>query len=159
MYRLQKSLLIMEEQEKVIPDKIHLIRAKTIAGFLNHAEDIEDDEIKGFSSSFNFTTAYSIESKRIKNTLSIEIKAEKEENTFIELEAGYTVEFTFEIDNLEELSEKQEDGTVKISIHLAATLAGICYSTLRGIVLTRTQGTPLNGMIMPVINPYTLLNN
>ena len=148
----------MEEQEKVIPDKIHLIRAKTIAGFLNHAEDIDDDEIKGFSSSFNFTTAYSIESKRIKNTLSIDINAEKE-NISIELEAGYTVEFTFEIDNLEELSEKQEDGTVKISIHLAATLAGVCYSTLRGIVLTRTQGTPLNGMIMPVINPYTLLNN
>lgn len=148
----------MEEQDKIIPDKIHLIRAKTITGFLNHAGDIDDDEIKGFSSSFNFTTAYSIESKRIKNTLSIDIKAEKE-NISIELEAGYTVEFTFEIDNLEELSEKQEDGTVKISIHLAATLAGVCYSTLRGIVLTRTQRTPLNGMIMPVINPYTLLNN
>jgi hypothetical protein len=149
----------MEEQKKVITDKIHLIRAKTIAGFLNHAEDIEDDEIKGFTSSFNFTTAYSIESKRIKNTLSIEIKAQGEENGSLELEAGYTVEFIFEIENLEELSEKQDDGTIKISIHLAATLAGICYSTLRGIVLTRTQGTPLNGMIMPIIDPYTLLKN
>jgi hypothetical protein len=148
----------MEEQEKVITDKIHLIKVKTVAGFLNHTEDIDDDDIKGFSSSISFTTAYSIESKRIKNTISIEIKAEGLENIPLKLEAGYTVDFIFEIENLDELSQKQEDGTIKISIHLAATLAGICYSTLRGIVLTRTQGTPLNGMIVPIVNPYSLLN-
>ena len=149
----------MDNQEKIIPEKINLIKVKTIAGFLNHAEDVNDDEIKGFSSTFSFGTAYSIDSKRIKNTLEIKIKAEGEGNREINLEAGYTVEFIFEVENLEDLSEKQEDGTVKISIDLAATLAGICYSTLRGIVLTRTQGTPLNGMIMPVVNPYTLLTD
>lgn len=148
----------MKETEEILTENIHLLKVRTIAGFINQSDDIDEDDISGFESNFSFSTAYSIESKRIKNILEVKIQAIGKEKK-IELEAGYTLEFVFKIDNFEDLSKIQDDGTVKISVHLAATLAGICYSTLRGIVLEKTQGTLLNTVILPVINPYSLLAN
>lgn len=40
---------------------------------------------------------------------------------------------------------------------LGTTLMGIVYSTARGIILERTQGTFFNGVILPVINPNKLI--
>lgn len=148
----------MKETEEILTENIHLLKVRTIAGFINQSDDIDEDDISGFESNFSFSTAYSIESKRIKNILEVKIQAIGKEKK-IELEAGYTLEFVFKIDNFEDLSKIQDDGTVKISVHLAATLAGICYSTLRGIVLEKTQGTLLSTVILPVINPYSLLTN
>jgi hypothetical protein len=35
---------------------------------------------------------------------------------------------------------------------------GIAYSTARGIILSRTAGTAVDGIILPVIDPAMLLN-
>ena len=51
--------------------------------------------------------------------------------------------------------ENKEDYT--IDSQLGATIAGISYSTARGIVLERTNGTYFNGVILPVLNPRELL--
>jgi len=40
---------------------------------------------------------------------------------------------------------------------LIHTLLSIAYSTSRGIVLSRTQGTLLNGVILPVIDTRVLM--
>jgi hypothetical protein len=61
------------------------------------------------------------------------------------------------VDNLKELVQIQ--GSIStIDGRLAATVLGIAYSTARGIVVERTQGTFFNGAILPVINPSSLLN-
>jgi hypothetical protein len=140
---------------KIDTNKIHLNKVKIAASYLK--EENISTEVKSFRSSFNFSSGYNLEKKRIKNTLSVEIKAEKLSSPSQTLEAGYTMDFIFEVDNLEELSTINEDSSVAISEHLAATLAGICYSTLRGIVLAKTQGTSLNGILLPVLDPYSLL--
>jgi hypothetical protein len=40
---------------------------------------------------------------------------------------------------------------------LGNALASITYSTSRGILMTRFQGTALSDFILPVINPNNLL--
>ena len=40
-----------------------------------------------------------------------------------------------------------------------ATLAGISYSTLRGIIFEKTSDTPWGGLTLPVINPKLLLES
>jgi hypothetical protein len=40
---------------------------------------------------------------------------------------------------------------------IGATIAGISYSTSRGIVLERTLGTDFGGIILPVIDPAELI--
>lgn len=54
-----------------------------------------------------------------------------------------------------------EDSTskvVKASRDLGMSLIAIAYSTTRGIVLTRTAGTVLNGLILPVVDTAKLLD-
>lgn len=46
---------------------------------------------------------------------------------------------------------------MQVDIGLAASLVGLAYSTARGIILERTSGTILNGIIIPVIDPMKLL--
>jgi hypothetical protein len=42
---------------------------------------------------------------------------------------------------------------------LGNALSAITYSTARGILLTRLQGTAFQDFILPIINPNNLLNN
>ena len=44
-----------------------------------------------------------------------------------------------------------------VSAMIGATLAGIAYSTTRGIILDCTQSTDFKGVLLPVINPQQLL--
>ncbi|GAH33667.1 unnamed protein product [marine sediment metagenome] len=83
------------------------------------------------------------------------------------LNGEYGIEFLFEIDNFEEFIEKNDeekhtDGTndqedSMVSGVLGGTLMGIVYSTARGMILERTQGTYFKGVILPVINPNDLI--
>lgn len=53
-----------------------------------------------------------------------------------------------------------EKGKIKnINSNLAITLISIGYSTLRGIVLTRTCGILETGIILPVVEPTKLMEN
>ncbi|MEQ9300969.1 MAG: hypothetical protein RIF33_20510 [Cyclobacteriaceae bacterium] len=68
----------------------------------------------------------------------------------------YLLEYSYIVENLSEFAE-DEDGQKLVSASLGATIAGISYSTARGIVLDRTQATDFNGVLLPIINPHRLL--
>ena len=62
----------------------------------------------------------------------------------------------FRVDNLDDFIEPQEKGNL-IDGGLGSTLISIIYSTVRGIIFTRTQGTSLGLVIIPVIDPKILM--
>ena len=67
-------------------------------------------------------------------------------------------EFIFKVENMEELVEFNDDEKKAIiSFELGINLVSIAYSTMRGVIHTRTQGTVLEGIIIPVIDPKLLL--
>jgi len=51
---------------------------------------------------------------------------------------------------------KTENGP-ELDFLMGATLAAIALSSVRGIILTRTQGTPFDGFILPIIDPKQLI--
>ncbi|MBL8002605.1 MAG: hypothetical protein JNL05_11650 [Flavobacteriales bacterium] len=76
------------------------------------------------------------------------------------IEIGCTGEFDIQFDLLlTDLSNDLViDGERKSLDHrVAATIVGVCYSTARGMVLEKTSGTYLNGCLLPILNPDTLL--
>lgn len=76
----------------------------------------------------------------------------------IGLQGYYELGFRFLVVNLKELTRKI-NGQDAVEGQLLATLAGIAYSTTRGIVMERTAGTFFNGVILPVIDPKQLTQN
>ena len=69
----------------------------------------------------------------------------------------YDMYFHFAVDNMEE-HVSGNDQERQVNAQLGATIMGIAYSTMRGVVLERTAGTFFQGTILPVLDPRAFLN-
>ena len=71
---------------------------------------------------------------------------------------NYEVDFLFQIDDLKNHYQIIEEKRVFNGVFVA-TLLGICYSTIMGLLFSTWEDTILNGVILPVISVPELLNS
>jgi hypothetical protein len=62
------------------------------------------------------------------------------------------------VENMEELLEADEKNKISYDAALGNAIASIVYSTSRGILMSRFQGTVFADFILPVIDPNQLLD-
>lgn len=111
----------------------------------------------GFEIKLGQNTALNIENKNVRIRLNVQIEAMKAETEPIGLSGDYGLEFQIRVENLEEFVT-EKDGIMIIDRKLGNTLIGIVFSTARGIIFERTSSTFFNGVLLPVIDPNTLLD-
>lgn len=142
------------------PELIHLHTLKVYKTLVDASEDYLDNpaDIENISVQYAQNSAFNFEEKAIRIRLEILMQALNNEDKEMGLNAEYGLEFHFVIENLDEFTEAEE-GTKTINGTLGSTLMGIAYSTARGIVFDRTQGTHFKGVILPVIDPKELIKN
>lgn len=145
---------------KVIPEKIHLAGIRILKSHFEVDFDAVDSptniqKIKtGLKSASHFNLEDSYQSFR----LFVKIQGYDEKEEKVSVRGEYQIDFHFYIDNLKDFITVENDSNrFSVGSELGATIAGISYSTSRGIILDRTQTTDFNGVILPVINPYKLL--
>lgn len=63
----------------------------------------------------------------------------------------------FKIDNFSDVIEAQPELFINKSAEI--TLVSISYSTIRGMLATRTMGTPLSHFILPIVEPAILIES
>jgi hypothetical protein len=150
----------MSNNPIVIPEKIHLQNIRVINGSIDTDPEFNVKEIDGFETYFEVTTGINEEKNAVRLVVTAKFIGMDKSDTALKANAEYKVDFHFMVENLLDFLVKDgEPPATKLHSILGATLAAISYSTLRGIVLTRTQGTILDGIILPVINPSHLLTN
>jgi hypothetical protein len=66
--------------------------------------------------------------------------------------------FIYHVENLNDLAKPDDKNLIELHPGLAKALSSVTYSTSRGILLTRLQGTALQNFVLPIINPNTLLH-
>lgn len=140
---------------KIIPEKILFRNIKITNAQVNATDDGENgwDEI---SLSVSTKTLFN-ESNGCRVVFALDMEKLNDEGESI-IKANFTIDFDFEIENMSDFVRKTDDPkSIDVSSELGVTLMGIIYSTARGIILTRTAGTVLDGIILPVINPAILL--
>jgi hypothetical protein len=71
----------------------------------------------------------------------------------------FTLIFIYRVENLEELAIEDKNKKLNLNPGLANALSSVTYSTSRGILITRLQGTALQNFVLPIINPNNLLRN
>jgi hypothetical protein len=81
----------------------------------------------------------------------------KAESEPIGLSGDYGLEFQIHVENLEQFVT-EKDGRLIIDRKLGGTLIAIVFSTTRGIIFERTSSTLFNGVLLPVIDPNSLLD-
>jgi hypothetical protein len=138
-------------------EKIKIVDFKIIKGQINSPFDFNEENIEGHSFNVNFELGFNLEDKLVKADFSVNVETKSNNKDIEEAAGNFSFVYIFYVDNLEELAIQEEDHTITVNSFLGNALASITYSTSRGILMTRFQGTILRDFILPVIDPNSLL--
>jgi hypothetical protein len=149
----------MSEQIQVVPEKIFIRSIKILGGNITADPSAQIDEFIAYNVEYGISDDFSFEKKIFRFVLSTRINAIDQNDKYVGITGEYSIEYIFYVDNLEHYIVNKDEPTKGVIIHeiLIHTLLSIVYSTSRGIVLGRTQGTSLDSVILPVIDTKTLM--
>jgi hypothetical protein len=148
----------MSDNKIFDPEKLSLIEFKFIKGQVDTPEDFLIEKVAGHQLENSLQLAFNLEEKLVKSDFIIEIKTDSNGENAKEALGSFHILFIFKVENLEELAKPGTNNLIDLHPVLGNALSSITYSTSRGILLTRLQGTALQNFILPVIDPNKLLN-
>lgn len=113
-------------------------------------------DLAGYAFSFNTNSGINLTADLVRFKLGVFVQAKNQQEELLDIQGEFSIDFSFIIKDLQKFMTQNED-QVQLDIGLGSVLAGIAYSTARGIVLQQTQETFMGGVILPVISPKELL--
>ena len=146
----------MQSADAFDAEKLSFLEFKLIKGQIDVPEEFDLEKIEAFEFENNLEFSINVKEKRIKADFTIDIKTISNNENKIEASASFHFRFTYEVTNLEDLNIIK-DNNIMLEYNLGSALSSITYSTARGILLTRLQGTALQKFILPIIKPIKLL--
>ena len=141
------------------PEKLSIIEFKFIKGQVDTPEEFLIDKVDSHQLENTLQLAFNLDEKLVKADFSVEIKTESKGANVKEATGSFYLVFIYRIENLEELAKPGKTNGIELHPDLGNALSSITYSTSRGILLTRLQGTALQNFVLPIINPNKLLHN
>lgn len=149
----------MSDRLKFDPEKISMVEFKLASGLIETPEDFVTEAVKNFDIENTLEISFSLEQKLIKADFTIKLQTKSNETNKTESSGKYHFVYIYKVENIEELTMLRDGDLVDVDANLANAVSAISYSTSRGILLTRMQGTAFQSFILPVINPTRLLRN
>jgi len=140
---------------KVDADKINLLFVKTLKSNIEVGSNFIKKEGQEYQLSLGQDSGLNLDEKKIVFTLKVLIDF-PDKNEGAGARAEFVLQFLFEVENLDDFTSQNEEGTTSVSGELSMTLAGIAYSTARGVILNTTEQSTIKGILLPVINPVNL---
>jgi hypothetical protein len=148
----------MAEKKKIQPEKIIIREFRLVKGLIDSPFDFRISNIRSFDFNVDFNTGFNIEENLIKADFNIEVSTISVD-AVQEAKCTYHFVFLYYVEDLREHAQLTEDGVIDWNPFLANAIASITYSTSRGILLSRFQGTVMKDFILPVNDPNALLVN
>ncbi len=143
---------------KVIPEKIHLQAFRIVDAQMQSPFEFESDKIERFETTSDFDLTFNWEDSMIKADFKVDVKSFSLANTNKdEASALFHFVYIYYVENFKDLAQILDNETLDLKGGLANAIAAITYSTSRGILMTRFQGTALSDFILPVIDPNKLI--
>lgn len=149
----------MQDKNIFDPEKIALIDYKMIKGQVDTPENFDISKVVGHQLDNSLQLGFNLEDKLAKADFTVSIKTNSKDQNESEASGNFHFIFIYRIENLEELAKPEKNKRLDLNPRLANALSSVTYSTSRGILLMRLQGTALQNFILPIINPSNLLNN
>lgn len=108
-----------------------------------------------FDIKFRFLPGINLSQKKIRIIFTCDIGTFTNSKENIDIKGRFEIAYFFEVENLEKLVDVGNE--IEINSDLLTSLGNIAYSTSRGIIHTRCQGTILQKLILPVMSTKKLL--
>lgn len=149
----------MTPTKAVDPEKIHIVSIKTIKGNIDGGTDASPMTVAGHHFDFELLTGIGRAEQMVGLQILADIMCVDASDQPTGIKGSYTHEVIFKVEDFEDHIHNSGEDTENFQVNeaLMLTLAGIAYSTIRGIIFNRTQGTSLGTVILPVIAPKKLM--
>lgn len=149
----------MQDKNIFDPEKIALIEFKMIKGQVDTPENFDISKVVGHQLGNSLQLGFNLDDKLAKADFTIRVKTDSKGENEVEATGNFHLIFIYRIENLEELATTKKNKRLNLHPGLANALSSVTYSTSRGILLTRLQGTALQKFALPIIYPNKLLQN
>lgn len=152
----------MKDEKNAVfdPSKAAITKIQIIKANSNSAVD-DIDRVRSYSTGIKYDLGFNMNKGLIRSEIEIKIQTVSKVDDFEEALSDFYISFLFKIDNLKELVivEKLKDGKLKylVDSDLSISIASMTYSTARGILFTRLQGTVFKDFILPVVSSDELI--
>lgn len=144
---------------KLDPAQIRIADFKIIKGEISSPFEFDIENVDGFQCDVSYDMGLNLKDKMVKSDFRVDICSKTTEGEQEEATGSFYFVFIYSVSNLNELAHlDKKSKTTIVDGALGNALASITYSTSRGILMTRFQGTALQNFTLPVINPNDLLN-
>ncbi len=140
------------------PEKISIVEFKMVKGQVDVPEEFESSNVKGYHLDNSLQLGFNLDEKLVKADFTIEIKTESKGQIDKEAIGYFHLVFIYHVENLNDLAKPDDKNLIELHPVLANALSSVTYSTSRGILITRLQGTALENFVLPIINPNKLLH-
>lgn len=141
------------------PENISMVEHKLVKGMVDVPEDFEPMHVMGHYVENALDLGFNIDEQLVKADFTIEIRTESQDLNKKEATGTFHLVFIYQVEGLNNLAKPRENRFIELNPALANALSSVTYSTSRGILLTRLQGTALQNFILPIINPNKLLHD
>lgn len=145
------------DPKRIQTDKIIIREFRLIKGQIDSPFDFKTSNIKSFDFNVDFNTGFNLDEGLVKADFIINISSVSIEPA-TEATSTYHFVFLFHVEDLRENARLDESNSMDWNPFLANAIASITYSTSRGILMSRVQGTVMQDFILPVVDPNTLWN-
>ncbi len=139
------------------PEKMALMDFKMTKNQVEAPENFDFDKIAGHYLDKSLHLSFRLEDKLAKADLTITVRTDSKEQNIGEASGVFHLIFIYRIENLEQLLVTQEGKKLVLDAGLANALSSVSYSTSRGILMAKLQGTALQNFVLPIIDPNSLL--
>tara|TARA_R110002126_G_scaffold64790_3_gene165784 strand:- start:940 stop:1398 length:459 start_codon:yes stop_codon:yes gene_type:complete len=144
-----------KEQNPINPKKIHLLQIEPLEIAISELKESFNQK-ESIEMKIAHISAHNLDEKGF--LLGLDIILTLSDRLPIKT-ARFRYNFHFIIDNLLKMYELGEDDKPIFSKQFVATLAGISYSTLRGIIYEKLLNSSWGSVTVPVINPNNILES
>ncbi|MGJ7033689.1 hypothetical protein [Niabella hirudinis] len=149
----------MSDKHPFDPEKIIFIDFKMIKGQADTPENFDISKVTGHQLDHSLQLGFNLDDQLAKADFFVNIKTDSKGKNKNEASGVFHLVFVYQIENLAALALPDKNTPLKINSALANALSSVTYSTSRGILLTRLQGTALQNFVLPIINPNKLLRS
>lgn len=139
------------------PNKLKIVDFRITNGVIDAPFEFEVSSVDNYETNMSFDASFDVDTCSVRADMGFEIVTSSKQQQG-EAKASFNFIFIYEVENLPELVELVDGKIDEISDNLMVSVASISFSTSRGVLLTRLQGTAMKDYILPVIKPEELLS-
>lgn len=140
-------------------EKLHFLSFQIRNGAINSPLVFDSEYVESHSFQVGFDLDFDKEENTVKADLLINVSTVSNGKNEEEASGSFHIMAFYHIENLEQLISGDDSQELNVDRAMASNLAAITFSTARGIIYTRFQGTALRNFILPIVDPQDLLSS